>query len=176
MYQEQIAQYTADHLRTHIGDYLADIFAEFTGQETIELVLPKRIERASVVGGLWTEFDSILPQYGVDILTKSPSSDDASLWTYEYPGQINGMVMASSRDVVDKLCDRHERAVEFFIRQHQFLHNYETENFRMIELVFGTVDFSGAEDVSSEGVARWLAGFSINASWFVSEEGPQQHG
>jgi hypothetical protein len=178
MYQEDIARETTRHLREHIKDYLDDIWAQYTGELTVPLVVPKRIDISSSVGGMINEFDQILPQYGIDILGKAFSPTDESLWSYEYPGQINGLVHGGSRESVDLLIGRHARAVEFFIRQHKLLHEFKTNNFSLLELAFAGVDFSGAEEMvdSESGGTTWLAGFSINASWFLSEDGPDDHG
>jgi hypothetical protein len=175
MYGEDLARETARHLREHIKAYLDAINLEYPGDKSVTLVVPKQIEPASAVGGMITEFDKILPQYGIDILGKLLSADDASLWAYEYTGQINGLVHGGSREAVDYLISRHERAVETFIREHKVLHDFETANFKLIEFAFAGLDFSGAEDVSGDE-SLWLAGFSINCSWFISESGPDQHG
>lgn len=177
MYQEQLAKLTSDHIRTHIKAYLDDIAADFTGAETVPLLVPKRIEPASVVGGMISDFDKLLPQYAIDVLGKANSTDDSALWTYEYAGQINGLVNAGSQDAVDKLIKRHEAAVERFIREHRLLHQESNDRFSIVEFVFAGSDFSGAEDLGEQdGSQLWLAGFSINVSWFTSEDGPDQHG
>ena len=175
MYQENLGRETARHLREHIKDYLDDIAAEYTGEITVPLLVPKRIEIASSVGGMINEFDQILPQYGIDIMGKSLSPSDESLWSYEYQGQINGLVHAGSREAVDLIIERHARAVEYFIRQHKLLHKFENANFSILEFAFAGVDFSGAEEMTDDGKTVWLAGFSINVSWFTSEEGPDDH-
>jgi hypothetical protein len=178
MYQENLARETARHLREHIKDYLDVITAEYSGDETVPLIVPKRIDIASSVGGMINEFDQILPQYGIDILGKSFSPTDESLWSYEYSGQINGLVHGGSRESVDLIIVRHARAVEYFIRQHKLLHKFENDNFSILEFAFAGVDFSGAEEMvdSETGKTTWLAGFSINCSWFTSEDGPDDHG
>lgn len=176
MYQEDIARQTATHLRSHIKDYLDAISLEYTGDLAVPLIVPKRIDIASSVGGMINEFDQILPQYGIDVLGKSLSPDDASLWDYEYLGQINGLVHAGSREAVDLIIDRHARAVEVFIRQHRLLHKFQNNNFSIVEFVFAGVDFSGAEQISDETRTTWLAGFSMNCSWFTSEDSPDDHG
>ena len=176
MFQEYLARQTANHLREHIKGYLDEIMLEFTGEDTVPLIVPKRIEIASVVGGMISEFDQILPQYGIDILGKVPSADDLALWNYEYQGQINGLVNGGSREAVDLMITRHARAVEFFASQHKLLHKYQTPNFTLVEFASGGIDFSGAEQVSDEQRTTWLAGFSLNCSWFVSEEGTDDHG
>lgn len=174
MYQEQLAEITGTHLRSHIKAYLLDVGGDFS--DGVPLLVPKRIEPASVVGGMISEFDSILPMYGIDVLGKTASQDDTALWSYEYAGQINGLVSSGSREAVDKLIKRHEAAVEMFIRDHRLMHQENNDRFSIIEFAFAGSDFSGAEDLGEhEGSQVWLAGFSINVSWFTSESGPDQH-
>jgi hypothetical protein len=177
MYGENLARLTSDHLRTHIGDYLDTIASEYTGNLSVPLVVPKRIDYSSAVGGMIQDFDKILPEYGIDVLGKTLSQDDASLWSYEYAGQINGLVHGGSQEAVDFVIGRHCRAVEYFIMQHRLLHEYQDPagNFSLLEFAFGGYDLSGAEDISSNEGSLWLAGFSINVSWFTSEVGPDQH-
>lgn len=176
MYHEDIARVTANHLRQHISAYLSAISSEYTGDQSVPLIVPKRIDIASVVGGMISEFDQILPQYGIDVLGKTISQDDSALWSYEYPGQINGLVHGGSREAVDYLIARHARAIETFIREHRLLHSFENNNFSILEFSFAGMSFSGAEEISEEGVSKWLAGVSIDVSWFTSESGPDDHG
>ena len=178
MYGENVARYTADHLRTHIKDYLDEIAAEYASTNPVTLIVPKSIDVSSVVGGLIDSYDEILPQYGIDTLGKIPSQDDSALWSYEYPGQINGLIHGGSQEAVDLGIKRHERAIEQFIREHRLLHNYvdPAGDFSILEFVFATVDFSGAEDLTTNERSIWTAGFSVNCSWFTSESGPGQHG
>jgi len=176
MFQEQIAKLTADHLRTHIGAYLAAISAEYTAKEGVTLTVPKSIEYSSLVGGMMTEFDKILPQYGVDVLSKVIGEDIENLFTYNYLGQINGLVSATSRDAVDKLCTRHARAVEQFIKQHQFMHNENNTNYRILGVGFAGLEFSGAENLGTYNDREvWIAGFSIDIIWATSEDSAMQH-
>jgi len=177
MFQEQIAKLTADHLRTHIGAYLAAIESEYTAKESITLTVPKSIDYSSLVGGMMTEFDKILPQYGVDVLSKILGEDNENLFTYNYLGQINGLVSATSREAVDKLCTRHARAVEHFIKQHQFMHQETNTNFALLAMAFGGLEFSGAENLGTYNDREvWIAGFSIDLIWATSEDSAMQHG
>ena len=177
MYQEQLAKLTADHLRTHIKAYLDIVDAMFAGNDNVPLLVPKTIEPASLVGGMVTAFDKILPQYGIDVMGKQLAASDDSLWSYEYAGQINGLVHGGSQEAVDKLVKRHAAAVELFIRNHRVLHQEDNLQYRVVEFVFVASDFSGAEDLGEHDSGPiWLAGFSINVSWFTSEDGPNQHG
>lgn len=176
MYDEFISKYTADHLRTHINAYLSTVNNSLPTQ--IKLATPKSIESASVVGGLFTTFDEILPQYGIDIMGKTFIPEGRDLYTFEYLGQINGLVHAGSQQEVDKQVKRHSAAVELFVRNHQFLHQYvETNYFQLLEFTFLTVEWSGGEELPEvDGRSQWMAGFSMNVAWLLSEEGPGQHG
>ena len=172
MYQEDLARYTSDHLRSHIKPYLDEVWSEYTAPDSVPLIVPKRIDFSSQVGGMITEYDKILPQYGIDILGKDQAPSDDSLWSYIYSGQINGLVSGGSREAVDYLVARHSRAVEAFIRRHWHLHQHENANFRILEFLFSGFDFSGAEDVSTSDRDIWVAGFSHNVVWLTSEDGP----
>lgn len=178
MFHEDIAQITADHLREHIAVLLDGINARYP--EATNLVVPKSVEVTSVVGGLFTQYDKILPQYGIDILTKELAPTSESVYTYLYSGQINGMVHGRSQDAVDKMTHRHGAAVEQFVREHLTLHQvpepFSTKEFTILEFDFAGIEWSGAEDLGEvEGVQIWLGAFSLNTLWLVSEEGPGQH-
>lgn len=178
MFHEDIGNTTAEHLRTHIEDYLDLINSRYTDKAT--LVVPKSIDVTSVVGGLFTEYNSILPQYGIDILNKEQSPDADNLWTYIYTGQINGMVHGTSDEAVDKMVHRHGAAAEYFVRQHLTLHEtpgLTSKDYTIIQFLFSNIEWSGAEDVGEvDGRQTWLGAFSLNCLWEVSEEGPDQHG
>lgn len=176
MYFEPIAELTADHLRTHIEAYLDEIATRYNGKDRVPLVVPKSIEATSVVGGMWTEFDNILPQYGVDILGRTFSGVSDNLFEYEYPGQINGMVHALDELTVDRLCKRHCEAVERFIKEHQLMHQHTNNQFTVIEIGHSETTLSGAENIQGDNnKSIWVAGFSINIVYLISEDGPSQH-
>lgn len=174
MFGERIAQETANHLRSHISAYLAEVNDQFTAEVT--LVVPKSIEVASVVGGMFTEYDSILPQYGIDVLNKVFLPEGLNLFTYQYEGQINGLVHGNSQAAVDHAIKRHAAAVELFLKRHEVLHELNTDNFSIVGMYFQTVQFSGAEDLGEvEGTQTWVAAFSLDLVWVTSENGPGQH-
>lgn len=175
MYHENLKKLTADHLRTHIKAYLTEVDAQYTGSAKINLVLPKSIDASSVVGGIVSEFQNTLPQYGIDISDKLMGQDTSGLWTYQYVGQINGLVNAGSQPSVDKLVDRHAQAVEMFIRRHMYLHKEKNAYFSIFEFDFEGISWSGAENVGGPDGDVWLAGFSANVSWYTSEDGPDDH-
>jgi len=179
MYHEALAALTAVHLRTHIEAYLTDENAKHS--DKTKLVVPKSIDAASVVGGMFIEFDNILPQYGIDVFEKVFIPDNSGdLFTYLYTGQINGLVHASTREAVDKLCKRHGASVERFIREHLTLHEFQgprlNDEFLVTEFSFTSIQWSGAEDLGEvEGAHTWMAGFSADCAWVTSENGPGQH-
>lgn len=176
MFHEQIAKQTADHLRTHIEGYLDEVNAWFPDDQ-IQLTVPKSIDVSSVVGGLFASFNEILPQYGIDISNKVFVPEGENLWTYQYTGQINGMLHGNSEQFVSKAIARHAAAVELFIKRHSVMHELETDQFTIVEMVWVDMIFSGAEDLGEvEGQQTWLAGFSIDLGWITSEQGPGQHG
>lgn len=176
MFQEQIAQLTADHLRTHATAYLDEI-AALNPTDQVTLVAPKSIRASSVVGGMVAELPELLPAYGVDALSKQPIPLSDNLWTFQYEGQINGMVLASNEVEVDKLAKRHARAVEYFVRKHRLLHQLATDDFEIISFEFLGSDFSGATPLSEDPASRplWVGGFSIDVTWMTSENGPEDH-
>jgi hypothetical protein len=181
MYQEDVSKITADHLRSHIKAYLDEVSARYSGNKKLPLVVPKTIESASAVGGTMTEFNQILPAYGIDILNVSVSEDNSNLWSHQYDGQINGLVSGSSQSTVDGLIKRHAAAVEHFVRQHLLLHDGHpsalSNDFRILNFLAGNLEFSGAEDLGeTDGQTLWLGAFSLNVIWLVSENGPDDHG
>ena len=177
MFQEDLAYLTSNHLREHIKVYLAAVDARYSGNKKVPLVVPKTIEVASVVGGMMKDFDKILPAYGIDVVNIVAAEDASSLWSYEYLGQINGLVSASSQSLVDAMIKRHANAVERFVREHLFLHQPTNDYFKIVNFVAGNLEFSGAEELGEvEGKETWLGAFSLNVSWFTSEDGPSDHG
>lgn len=177
MFQEQIASLTADHLRTHISDNLEFIGSLFPVDDQVKLVLPKSISVASAVGGMFKDFDRILPAYSIDIWGKAEAITIDNLNTYDYAGQISGMISANSRDAADKLVKRHAAAVELFFRTHERLHEMNTSEFRIIFFGFSNTEFSGAEYLSElNGREVWIAGFSFDCIWTTSEASVMQHG
>jgi len=177
MFQEQIASLTADHLRSHIGEYLAFIETWYATDDQVKLVLPKGISVASAVGGMFKDFDRILPAYSVDVWGKAESITVDNLITYDYVGQISGMISSNSRDSADKLIKRHAAGVELFFRNHERMHEMNTSNFRLIGFSFTNTEFSGAEYLAElNGREVWIAGFSFDCIWTTSEAMAMQHG
>lgn len=175
MYQEEIAKITADHLRTHIEVYLAEEAANHNDQ--ITLVMPKKIEVASAIGGSMAEYDKILPSYAVDIMEKSIWQGGPDLHTYVYDGHISGLLGGNSQDLVDKLCKRHSSAVEHFVKQHLYLHEYNSDQFTIVNFIYLGSTTTGAELLSNENDRElWFDGFRVDTSWIVSEGEGYQHG
>ena len=176
MFQEDIAQLTADHLRTHIRGYLDTVNASYAPTKKITLVMPKDIIVASQIGGLIVEANEVLPQYGIDILGKQIGGTFEDLILYSYNGQINGLVNSTSQQGADTLVKRHARAVEHFVRDHKFLHFENNDNFRIMEVQWLGMEVSGAEPIGL-GPDRelWVAGFSHDVVWVTSEDDMAQH-
>jgi hypothetical protein len=173
MYQEKIAQLTADHLRTHIDELLAEVNAQFPDNDIIKLVTPKKIEVAGQVGGVVNELPENLPHYAVDCLSKTFGGVREDLWTFQYDGHFAGMVAATNQTAVDKLAKRHASAVELFLRRHWHLHLHSDEDFTLMQMIFMGSDFSGAEPVGEvNGRELWLGAFRIDVAWSTSEDGP----
>lgn len=181
MFHEDVGRITAEHLREHIEGYLAQINERYG--DPVNLTVPKSIEVTSVVGGLFKDYDNILPQYGIDVLNKEESPSADNLWTYVYTGQINGMVHGTSDNIVDQMIHRHGAAVEQFVREHYTLHQdpadlfNQAREFTITKFLFSNIEWSGAEDLGEvDGRQIWLGAFSLNCLWEVSENGPGQHG
>ena len=175
MYQEEIANLTADHLRTHIEALLAATSSIYN--DKVVLQNPKSIETANLVGGVYNAKPDEMPAYAVDIVSKAFAGDaQASLWLYTYEGHIAGVVSGGSEATVNASVKRHEQSVEKFVKSHQHHHSIESalgNDFRIVELGFSGAAFSGAELVEERDDRQvWIAGFRIDLTWVISEEGP----
>jgi len=177
MYFEQIGKITADHLRTHIKDYLEEVNGAFTAGDRILLTNPQSIEVASEVSGLLDEFLAALPAYTVDVLTKDLFQADEDLNTYQYVGHIAGLVSSQSQQSVDKLVKRHAAACELFLKRHTWAGQSTGYPFTILNTLFGNATLSGAEKIDEVGDRDiWLASFVLNLIWIVSEDSWAQHG
>lgn len=177
MYQERIAKVIADHLRTHIKAYLAEVEGWYTADQTATLVVPKAIDVAGQVGGVLADLDKNFPRYACDVLTKTEGGQDENLWLYTYTGHLAGIVSAGSESAVGSLVKRHSAAVELFIRRHYYMHQEENNQFSIMSLRFLDSDFSGAEEIQVGPKERpiWVDAFRIDFSVGTSEDGPDQH-
>lgn len=172
MFQEQIAKLTAEHLRTHIRDYLDTIDSKFSGTDKVELRTPQ-IDVRSLAGGLLVADLDKIPRYSVDCINKSLMQSTDSLWTYQYEGSIAGLISAGDLTSSDRMVKRHAGAVELFLKQHQFFKGIsQGDDFLVIELAFSSTNLSGSMEVEKD---LWVAGFSTSIFWAVSEDGPGQH-
>lgn len=177
MFQEQISELTAQHLRTHINSYLSELQAETTGSSKLRLKVPEVIS-ASLVGGMIQTEVSRLPLIGIDCLDKDLIPSNESLNLYQYSGAIVGMVTASDGDSADRLVKRYARVCEKFIKEHLNFHeNFETNTkpFSFREFLFSSTRFSGSMEVGEEDERSWIAGFAIEVLWITSEDGEWQH-
>lgn len=178
MFQEEIGVITTEHLRSHIGGYLAELEARYA--DGVKLILPKTIEHANLVGGVYNAELNAMPAYAVDVVDKQFSGiTDAGLWEYVYNGHIAAIISGGSEAAVNTQVKRHEQACETFVRRHQFMHQVQGQvtgnEFSMRELGFADAAFSGAEQVQDGQRYLWVAGFRITLVWVLSEEGPSDH-
>jgi len=178
MYQEEIADITADHLRSHIITYLTQVSAVYG--DSVHLEPPKSIETANLVGGVYNAKLNEMPAYAVDIISKAFAGEtNEGLWLYTYDGHIAGVLSGMSEESVNDAIKRHEQAVETFVKAHQYMHQTVSalgNDFSIRELGFAGAAFSGAELVDEQdGREYWIAGFRIDLIWVVSEGGPSDH-
>jgi hypothetical protein len=174
VFQKKLSIITRDHLRQHIEGYIDEVNGWY--DTPITNVLPKRIELASMAGGVFAAPEDQLPYYGVDCITKALAQRPENLYCYEYNGHIAGLVSAGSRDGVDDLVKAHAAAVELFVRNHTLLHQSAEDQFTILEFGFLAATFSGAEPRFIEDNRElWIAGFEVTTFWQTSEDGPGQH-
>lgn len=177
MWQEEIADYTASHLRSHIGAYLEAIEAE--KGDNIKLRVPQGVETENLVGGVYSVDTKKLPAYAVDVMNKhyvGGGGDDAYLYSYE--GHIAIIVSAASEAAANVTVKRHARAVERFVREHQFLHVTEVVvgQCSIHEFGFADMALSGAAKIeeTSKNIV-WVAGARVDVVWVTRETGFGQH-
>lgn len=166
MFYKAIATQTADHLRTHLQAYL-QIYSDLND---VPLIMPKKIEVGSPIGGVIREED--VPTYSVDCLAKVKGEDtdeDLNVWVYN--GQITGLVAAGTGPAADLLAKGHAGVCERFVRQHMYL-PISGADFTVIEMAYTAVDISTALEVETD----WLCGFRVEVWWKTSEDAAFQHG
>jgi hypothetical protein len=180
MYQEEIADITAAHLREHIKPYLTAVNETYI--DRIKMIMPKAIETNNLVGGVYNTDPKGMPAIAIDIIGKQANQDSIdNLWMFDYNGHFAGVVTGSDEAQVNKLCKRYEQACEMFIQDHLFFHQQQNElsgnAFTLLRLLFNNMGMSGAEliDTNTEGEQVWIAGFRIDLTWTTSEQGPGQH-
>lgn len=175
MYQEQIAEITAAHLRDHASAYLVALEQEFTGSNKLRLKVPN-ISSVSLVGGVIQAPVEDLPIIGVDCLDKQSIPSQESLDYSQYDGAIVGMMSGSNEESTDKLVKRYQRMVEGFIKTHIFFHGETNDLFMIRELIYVNTRFSGSIELEvEEEKPIWVAGFTTNLLWIASEAPASQH-
>jgi hypothetical protein len=175
MFQEAIAKQTAEYLRGHLEEYLQTVASRFTGTDRLTLKVPD-IKSSTLVGGAMQADIKDLPAIGVDCLDKQEIPSGESLCYYQYDGAIAGLISASSAGDVDRLAKRHASAIELFVREHQFLHQFSTPDFSMREFIYVNTTFSGAIQLElEEEKPIWVDGFTHNVLWITSEDQYRQH-
>jgi hypothetical protein len=178
MYQEEIANLTATHLRDHIGAYLTEVNAIY--HDGVKLQFPKTIETANLVGGVYNTTTDKMPAYAVDIIEYTfDGVDPEGLYLYNYSGHIAGVVTGGAEATVNAIIKRHEQAVALFVKRHLHFHQMTSQlgnDFRIIEFNFFGSAFSGAERVDEKNQRQiWIAGFRTDIVWAVSEGGGGDH-
>lgn len=178
MYQEEIADLTAAHLRLHLPAYFQYLNGFY--KDNIKLQNPKSVETHNLVGGVYTAPLGEMPAYAVDIISKSfDQVTEDGLWLYNYDGHIAGVLDGGDEAHVNRQIKRHEQATEMFMKKHQHFHSTESalgQDFRIVGLGFSGAAFSGAELVDEKNERQtWIAGFRIDLLWVVSEDGPGNH-
>lgn len=180
MFQEALAKLTADHLRTHIQTYLEDIQGLYTGTDIITLSVPE-VSDKTLVGGVMSADIDRLPLIGVDCVEKQEIPSGESLYYYQYDGAIVGLVRGVDESLVDRTVKRYNRAIETFVKEHQYLHDIDTDNplnpeFSIREFLYTNTSFSGSIEVTLDDDNKlWVAGFTCNVAWFTSEDYYKQH-
>lgn len=175
MFQEAIGKLTAEHLRTHIVDYLTEIEALYTGSDAIKLKVPTVSDKQLVGGVMAADIDE-LPLIGVDCVEKQEIPSGESLYYYQYDGAIVGLVRGQDSSVVDRMIKRYQRAAEKYAREHLYLHLPPQDGFMIREFIYVKTSFSGSMEVELEEQSKtWIAGFTCEVSWFTSEDAPRQH-
>lgn len=184
MHYRLVASLTRDHIKDHLAGYLARV--EEAQDKPVKLVLPKRFDVASYVGGVvgLTMTDSkSFPSMAIDALTRTESPTPENLYTYRYDGQINFMVNGSNPESVELQAKGYLAAFDMFANDHEFwpLDNaYDQSDLSFKFIGFGvtrSAHFGAANVTAEEGASTkvWIDGGSCEIAWLVSEEGPNQH-
>jgi hypothetical protein len=184
LYYRLVASVTRDHIKDHLAAYLA--IAEDAQDKKVKLLLPKRFDVASYVGGVvgLTMTDSkSFPAVAIDALTRTESPTPENLYTYRYDGQINFMVNGSNPESVELQAKGYLAAFDMFANDHEFwpLDNaYDQSDLPFKFTGFGvtrSAHFGAANVPAEEGKATrvWIDGGTLEISWLVSEAGPGQH-
>lgn len=180
MFQEALGKLTSEHLRTHLEAYLTDIQALYTGSDKLKLTVPT-VSDKTLVGGVMSADIDELPIIGVDCVEKQEIPSNESLYLYQYGGSIVGLVRGQDASQADRLVKRYNRAIELFVKKHQYLHDTNTSSplsteFGIREFLYTDTTFSGSMELELEEEKRvWVAGFTCNVLWFTSEDSYEQH-
>lgn len=177
MYYDELAIITRDHLQTHIGAYLETIETAYS--DNIKLVIPKAIEVHNLVGGVYSVNVDQLPAYAIDVMRREFVSSADNDYLYQYIGHIGIIVKSGSEASANKTCKRHLKAVEKFVKEHQYLHETDvvTDECYIHEFGFAGSALSGAAKVDDEhNRESWVAGARVDVVWVTRETGWFQHG
>ena len=176
MFQEDIAKFTAEHLRTHVKTYLDDWSERFDGSERLTLPVPKVVWNTLVGGAMQTD-PKDTPLITVDCLNKQNIQSRDNLYYCEYQGAFAGLVTGASSHDVDRICKRYAAVTEKFIKEHMFIGNgVAFDGFSLMELYYVNTGMSGAMELKlEEEQPLWAAGFTTRVGWVASEDQPRQH-
>jgi len=182
MYQEEIADLTAAHLRSHIKAYIDAVGLIYP--DTIKMQYPKSVETANLVGGVYNAKPNEMPAIAIDIISvEFAANTTEGLWLYNYDGHIAEVISGGSEDTVNRIIKRHQQACETFVNDHLHFHQVEDQltsplgqPFTIMEFGFSGSAFSGAEEVTEKQNRKtWIAGYRIDVNWLVSQQGPGDH-
>jgi hypothetical protein len=184
VFNHLVAGITRDHCREHLRDYLDEINALYSDRASLEM--PKRMDIASLVGGVAGVSRETLPALAFDAPNKTFLGFDADhddLFTYSYQGVISGMVAGADTETVERRAERTAAAVELFVRDHLRLPMPDTGPvppgsdwpFLIVEFAFVRSKRMGAGKVDDAGRPTWIDGFVVEVQWTTSENGARQH-
>lgn len=184
MYYRLVASLTRDHIKDHLAAYLARV--EDEQDKKVKLILPKRFDVASYVGGvvgLTMTDNRSFPSVAIDALTRTESPTPENLYTYRYDGQINFMVNGSNPELVELQAKGYLAAFDMFAADHMYFpldngFDQSTLPFRITDFgITRSAHFGAANVTAEEGASTkvWIDGGSCEIAWLVSEAGPGQH-
>lgn len=182
MFYEPLAKLTRAHFKSHLPAYWSLVNGYHDRQ--YNLVMPKRFDISSVVGGVVGVSRETLPALAIIAFERQFSSLDDDQWTYLYPGQLAGMVSATGPDGADEveaLARRWAGTFEMFLNEHRrapLAADYDStgDGFRIKGFGYTRTEFFGAANVDEDEVRVWIDGFRIDFAWETIEAGPGQHG
>lgn len=182
MFEEQLAKLTRTHYQEHLAAYMAALAPAYDTK--VNLVLPRRFDISSVVGGTVGISQTTLPAFAITALEKQLAATDDDVWSYLYSGQLAGMVMAPNAEIVESIARRYAGTFEMFLNDHRRapVKAAVDENalpFRLKSMGFIRTEFFGAATLDAVEPEKtpeiWIDGFRTDFFWETIEAGPGQH-